>query len=178
MHRLLRAKDAEYAAKTQPGDGIRVVRALEVFFGQRRPFSLAQRDRRPAFLGEALIVGLNPSRPELRRRVEARVEGMLAQGLVEETRRALASVAETGRRPRPLGAIGYRQVAERLARGSLDPTGDRELLHAIVTATMQYAKRQMTYFRRQFEVEWFAEPDAALERAERWAENVETKRRE
>ena len=168
LHRLLCARDPEYAAKTQPSDRIRVVRALEVLFGQGRPFSTAHRDRRPAFGGEALIVGLHPSREELRKRVGTRVEGMLALGLVEETRRAIARVPAGAPLPRPLGAIGYREVAARLAQGPLDAKGDGELLRAIVTSTMQYAKRQMTYFRRQFEVEWFSDRDAALERVERW----------
>ena len=169
LFRLLAAKDPEYAAKTKATDRIRIVRALEVFFTQGRPYSRAQQDRRPAFEGEALIVGLHPTRDELRQRVSARVDRMLAQGLIEETRLALEGVAPGAALPRPLGAIGYREVVARLAEGPLDGRGDRELQHAIVTATMQYAKRQMTYFRRQFEVEWFSDRKAALERVERWA---------
>jgi tRNA dimethylallyltransferase len=178
LHRLLRARDPVYASKTRPEDRIRVVRALEVYFAQGRPFSRAQRDRRPAYEGEALIVGLRPSREDLRTAVEARVEAMLQNGLVDETRRALARVPEGRPRPRALGAIGYREVASRLAQDGLDSRGDRELQRAIVVSTMQYAKRQMTYFRRQFEVEWFPEREAAGERLERWADSAETKRPE
>jgi tRNA dimethylallyltransferase len=168
LHRLLTAKDPEYAQRTRPADRVRVVRALEVCFGSGRPFSQVQRERQPAYKGEALILGLHPSRADLRARVTERVDRMLARGLVEETRRAHAGVPEGRPIPRPLGAIGYREVMTRLASGPLDPSGDENLQRAIVTSTMQYAKRQMTYFRLQFDVEWFTESEGALERLARW----------
>jgi tRNA dimethylallyltransferase len=168
LHRLLSVRDPEYAAKTQPTDRIRIVRALEVCFTLGRPFSLVQRERKPAFAGETLMVGLNPGREELRGRVVDRVRRMLGNGLIQETERALAGLPTGLPRPRPLGAIGYREVAARLGVGPLPPAGDEELQRAIVISTMQYAKRQMTYFRRQFEVEWFAEEGAALARIGEW----------
>lgn len=168
MHRLLRHVDPEYAARTQPGDPVRIVRALEVFFATGRAFSAAQRDRRPAFEGDVLLVGLDPGRDELRRRIEVRVSRMLRSGLVTETRNVLEGVAPGARRPRALGSIGYREVVERLSEGALDERGDEKLQRAIVTATMQYAKRQMTYFRHQFEAEWFAEAAPALDRMASW----------
>lgn len=168
LHRLLAVKDPDYAARTQATDRVRIVRALEVCFASGRPFSHAQQDRRPAYTGEALIVGLHPSRDELRTRVTARVKKMLAQGLIEETRRILASLPEGSPVPRPLGAIGYRETVARLAAGGPAVGEDDELQRAIVTSTMQYAKRQMTYFRHQFDVEWFAESTAAAERVARW----------
>jgi tRNA dimethylallyltransferase len=168
LHRLLAVKDPAYATKTQPGDRVRLIRALEVFFALGQPFSAAQAGRKPAFSGEALVIGLAPDRAELRERVTARVRRMLDAGLVAETQRALQTGSEGGFAPRGLGAIGYRQVAERIARGQEVSEGDHEVVRDIVTATMQYAKRQMTYFRRQFEVEWFASPAAALDRMEEW----------
>ncbi len=168
LHRLLQARDPEYARKTQPTDRVRIVRALEVCFALGRPFSRAQQDRRPAYSGETLIAGLDPGRDELRSRVTARVKRMLADGLVEEVRSALASRPEGRPIPRPLGAIGYREAVARLASGAPEAGGDDKLQRAIVDSTMQYAKRQMTYFRRQFDVEWFAESSAAAERVTRW----------
>jgi tRNA dimethylallyltransferase len=94
---------------------------------------------------------------------------MFKDGLVDETKRALACARDTGSAPRALGAIGYRQVVARLAQGPLSSAGDSEVQRAIVISTMQYAKRQMTYFRHQFDVEWFTEKGAALDRIERWA---------
>lgn len=168
LHRLLAVRDPAYAAKTQPADRIRIVRALEVCLSLGRPFSQVQRERKPAFVGETLMVGLNPGREELRHRVLGRVRRMLENGLVQETERALAGLPEDLARPRPLGAIGYREVVARLAAGPLPAAGDDELQRVIVNSTMQYAKRQMTYFRRQFEVEWFAEEGAALARIGEW----------
>lgn len=170
LYRLLSAKDPEYAAKTQPSDRVRTVRALEVYFAMGRPFSRVQRERRPAIIGEVLLVGLNPGREEIRTRVTSRVAGMLRAGLVRETERALDRALDSGSVPRALGAIGYREVVGRLKAGTLHPQGDVELERAIVTSTMQYAKRQMTYFRHQFDVEWFAESDPALQRIEAWAQ--------
>lgn len=168
LHRLLERRDPAYAKGTKPSDLVRLVRALEVCFGQGRPFSSAQRERRPAYKGEALMIGLVVSREELRRRVTARVARMLADGLVEETRRIVSALPAGAPLPRSLGAIGYREVRARLAEGDLKPGGDEELQRAIVNSTMQYAKRQMTYFRRQFDVEWFAEKTAAVNRVEDW----------
>jgi len=169
LHRLLLAKDPAYAVRTQPEDRVRVIRALEACFVLGRPFSAAQGERQPAFSGEALLVGLRPTREELREKVTARVRGMLAAGLVAETRRVLEHSAHGASRPRALGAIGYREVVARLDQGPLSAEGDDDLQRAIVTSTMQYAKRQMTYFRRQFDVAWFAESEAALGRIEAWA---------
>ena len=168
LHRLLARRDPAYAARTKVSDGVRIVRALEVSFVLGRPFSGLQQERQPAFSGSTLIIGIELSRQELRQRVATRVDGMLADGLIEETRRALAGVPPGARAPRSLGSIGYREVTARLGQGPLPPQGDDELHRAIVTSTMQYAKRQMTYFRHQFQVEWFADRAAALARVENW----------
>lgn len=168
LHRLLAKLDPAYAARTQPKDRVRVIRALEVRFTLSRPFSEAQRDRRPAFTGDALLIGLDPGRDELRKRVAARVAGMFEAGLVEETRKALSLAAAGGFKPRALGAIGYREVAALLAGEGLTAHGEGEVLRDIVIATMQYAKRQMTYFRRQFAVEWFKTDREALGRIGAW----------
>lgn len=168
LHRLLMARDPAYAAKTQPADRVRVVRALEVFFSFGRPFSEVQAERKPAFSGKALLIGLDPGRDELRNRVTERVRRMFEAGLVEETRSALKTASDGGFSPRALGAIGYREVSASLADGRLLPHGESEVLRAIVIATMQYAKRQMTYFRRQFEVEWFDSEGAAMARIGTW----------
>jgi tRNA dimethylallyltransferase len=168
LHRLLTFLDSVYAARTQPLDRVRVVRALEVCFATGRPFSDVQRDRRPSFEGESLLIGLDPGRDALRERVVARVSRMMAEGLLEETAAAMEASRGAARPPRPLGAIGYREVAASLANAGPSAVPVDELQRAIVTATMQYAKRQMTYFRRQFEVEWFAEPSPALARIGAW----------
>jgi tRNA dimethylallyltransferase len=164
LHRLLEHVDPEYAARTQPADAIRVVRALEICFGQGRTFTEAQKGRVPAWTGETLVVGIDPDRLALRARVEARVAVMFARGLIEETKAARELSRECAKVPRVLQAIGYREVMARLDREPHLERADDELLRAIVNSTMQYAKRQMTYFRRQFAVEWFRSPADALAR--------------
>ena len=171
LHRLLAVKDPDYARRTNPADRVRIVRALEVCFALGRPFSRAQQERRPAYSGRALIVGIDPGRDALRVRVRERVKQMVETGLVEETRRALSSLPEGSPLPRSLGSIGYRETVLRLASGAGEAGEDDDLQRAIVTSTMQYAKRQRTYFRHQFDVEWFAESSAAGERVARWVEN-------
>ena len=169
LHRRLSFEDPEYARKTSPTDRIRIIRALEVVYGQRRSFTEAQADRVPAWSGETLIVGLDPGREMLRERVERRVRSMLDGGLIAETKSVLGAVRSGEKMPRALSSIGYREVVERLAANPDFDRPDLELQRAIVVSTMQYAKRQMTYFRRQFSVEWFREPAAALERIDAWS---------
>jgi tRNA dimethylallyltransferase len=131
----------------------RVIRALEVIRLTGRSFS-AQRARwsrpstaplRPApFFG-----GLTRSAEDLRERINARVDDMFRRGLVEETRQLLTRGLEENRTA--LQAIGYRQVVEHLR-------GERSLAETIALVklrTRQFAKRQMTWFRRQAQLTWF-----------------------
>jgi tRNA dimethylallyltransferase len=158
LHRLLRHVDPRAAARIEPNDLVRCVRALEVYRATRRPISAHQDAPTHPLSGFRLeLFGLDPPRELLRQRVEARTDAMLGAGLVEETRAVLA------RHPAGVPAlrgIGYRQ-AVRVLRGELDLEAARR---DIVTETMQYAKRQRTWFRRQVQVLW--RPAAAELRAE------------
>jgi tRNA dimethylallyltransferase len=87
---------------------------------------------------------------------------MLERGLVAEVRGVLERSG--GAVPRPLGAIGYRQAVSVL-RGELDLEAAER---SIVTETMRFAKRQMTWFRHQAEVAWYADADAAYAAAVTW----------
>ena len=91
----------------------------------------------------------------MRAAVETRTRQMLERGLLAEVEAALARSG--GSVPRPLGAIGYRQAVSVL-RGEMTL---EEAERSIVTETMRFAKRQMTWFRHQAQVAWFATPDAA-----------------
>jgi tRNA dimethylallyltransferase len=95
-----------------------------------------------------ILIGLRPDRDVLRARVEARVRAMFARGLVEEVRRLRL---EYGASVPAFKAIGYREVLLHLD-GAIDVEGARMLT---VQATTRYAKRQMTWFRREPEVLWF-----------------------
>ncbi len=109
-----------------------------------------------------LLVGLEPDRAWLRGVVEARTRAMLESGLLDEVQGLL----EQGYGPelRPLQAIGYREaVAVLQGRMSRE-----EAETAIVTATMRFAKRQMTWFRHQAEVTWFREAEEAYAAVMEW----------
>ncbi len=164
IHRWLWRVDPDAAARIEPNDLVRSVRALEVYAATRRPIS--QHHVAPADPLEGFAVrvfGLDLERGLLRRRIEARADAMLCAGLLDEVRGLL------GRYPaelRPFRAIGYRQAVA-VVRGELDlATARRDM----VTATMQYAKRQRTWFRHQADVEWFETAAAAREGIEAWLE--------
>ncbi len=139
----------------------RVIRALEVIRLTGKPFS-AQRatwSSSSTLNSQPLtLFGLKRTAADLHARINARVEEMFARGLVEETQRLLAMGLE--RNPTAMQAIGYRQVVEHLS-------GARSLAETVELVkikTRQFAKRQMTWFRRQLAVNWLsveAHEDAA-----------------
>jgi tRNA dimethylallyltransferase len=163
LHRLLGRVDREAAARIAPSDRVRVVRALEVFRATGRPISEAQRRGGTPLEGfRVLTVGLDPGRAGLRRAVEARTRRMLDGALLGEVRGLLARGYSPGLRP--LQAIGYRQAVA-VVHGTLSrEAAERE----IVTETMRFAKRQMTWFRHQAVVAWFAGEDEAAAAVGAW----------
>jgi len=165
LHRLLARVDAAAAARTNPNDRVRIVRALEVYWLTGRPITAHRgAGSRPLEGFKTFVLGLCPDRALLRAAVEARTRQMLEGGLLAEVETLLAAIG--GAVPRPLAAIGYRQ-AVRVVRGELDLV---QAERAIVTETMRFAKRQMTWFRHQAprDVAWFETPDAAHAAAVRW----------
>jgi tRNA dimethylallyltransferase len=163
VHRLLSHLDAATAARVEPKDRVRVVRALEVFFATGRPISRHREDGATPLTGfRVLTLGLAPERGVLKAAIERRTDAMLQSGLVDE----VAGLLARGLSPslRPLQAIGYRQaVAVVLGRASL---GEARL--EIVTETMRYAKRQMTWFRHQANTRWCGSAEEALEAIRAW----------
>ena len=129
----------------------RVVRAIEVIRLTNRPFSVQRsnwthgtRNTQHA----TAIIGLSRSIEDLRARIDARVDAMFARGLVDETRRLLERGLAQNKTA--MQALGYRQVVEHLR-------GERSLpetIELVKTRTRQFAKRQMTWFKRQLNVQW------------------------
>lgn len=169
LHRMLRRLDPAAAARIQPRDTQKIIRALEVRLLAGEPISAMQARGRRGLRGfRAVKIGLMPPREKLARRIEARVEKMFAGGLVEEARAALES-PDAGSPAVPLGALGYAQAVEAL-RGEI--TRD-EALRRAQAATRQYAKRQRTWFRREKDVEWFegfGDDPRVVERVASWLE--------
>jgi len=151
LHRLLRRLDRKAAARIHPRDTPKIIRAVEVRLLARQPMSAMLERGRVGLQGFRVFkVGLCPERKQLAQRINARAERMFAAGLLEETR-ALLERSEAAR-IKPLGALGYRQACAALG-------GDLSLEDAVretQAATRRYAKRQMTWFRREADITWFA----------------------
>jgi tRNA dimethylallyltransferase len=166
LHRLLARVDPGAAQRITSGDQVRVVRALEVYWLTGRPLTTHLRGPTVGLTGFSVkIVGLAPDRGLLRLAVERRTDEMWERGLLAEVRGLLAR--GYGPELRPLKAIGYRQAVA-VVEGRLSEAAAR---HDIVTETMRYAKRQMTWFRHQAVVSWHPGSEAALAEALRWEES-------
>ncbi|HEV2178120.1 MAG TPA: tRNA (adenosine(37)-N6)-dimethylallyltransferase MiaA [Terriglobia bacterium] len=151
LHRLLWRLDPTAAGRIHARDTQKTIRAVEVCLVARRPMSAMLGNGRTGLPGFRFHkIGLDPDRAALCDRINRRVEFMVESGWLEEVR-ALA-VRPDASKLKPLGALGYRQLAAAL-RGeiSLD-----EAVRATQAVTRQYAKRQMTWFRREPGIMWFA----------------------
>src|SRR5579864_133978 len=150
LYKLLRRLDPAGAEAIHPNDVSKLVRAIEICLASRaRMTDLWQKGRNPLEGFRILRVGLNPEREELYQRINLRAQRMFAQGLIEETGELISRYGESAR---PLASLGYKQAAQHL-RGKLD------LSQAVAMAQQahrNYAKRQMTWFRREPDVHWFA----------------------
>jgi len=148
LHRILRRLDPTAADRVHPNDLPKVVRALEVCLVARQPITAVwQKGREPLRGFRILRFGLDPDRNALYTRINRRAEEMFALGLVEETARLLSTYGEEAR---PLQAAGYRQILQ-LLRGEINR---KTALWAAQQAHRNYAKRQMTWFRREPGVHW------------------------
>ena len=151
LHQLLQRLDRESADELYPRDWPRVQRALEVRLQTGKPMS-EQKNRRPEpheSVHRLRIVVLNPPRAELYRLINERTELHFATGLVDEVKALLAQGVPAD--SNALGAHGYRRVVEYLQ-------GKRDLASAIEQTKQDvrnYAKRQLTWFRREPGASWF-----------------------
>jgi tRNA dimethylallyltransferase len=150
LHRLLRRFDREATAKIHPNDVPKVTRALEVCLLTRRPVSDLFREGRDALQGyRVLKLGLMPDRDALYQSLDARCAAMFASGLLDEVKGILA----LGYAPtcKPFESHGYKQALQ-LLNGELTP---KEALFYAQRNTRNYAKRQMTWFRKEADMAWF-----------------------
>ena len=161
LHRMLVRMDQKAAGRIHPRDTPKIIRALEVCLLARQPITdMHERGRRALEGFHVLKVGLNPHRTQLAERIARRTDEMFRAGLVGEVRDMLK--CHDAERIKPLGAIGYRE-ARSVLTGEMT---ESEAIRLVQTATRQYAKRQMTWFQREKDVEWFGGfgDDAAIER--------------
>lgn len=152
LHRILQRFDPATADRLPPRDWSRVQRALEVRLQTGKPLSAQQpaREEPPEAAGRLRIIALGPPRDELYERINRRAEQHFAAGLVDEVRELLDRGVPAD--SSALGAHGYRRVVEYLR-------GERTLESAIEQTKLDvrhYAKRQLTWLRREDGVEWLS----------------------
>jgi len=150
LHRLLARLDPVAAQRIAPRDTPKLVRAIEVCLLAGKPITEVHRAGRQRLEGFATVkVGLMPHRTALYHRIAQRVRIMFARGWLDEVEDLLArGVPATAR---PFAFIGYRELLAHCAGKISLP----EAMQAIERATRHYAKRQITWFRREPEVKWF-----------------------
>ncbi len=150
LHKVLSRLDLAAAEKIHPNDAPKLIRAIEVCLASRQKMSeLWQQGREPLTGFRIRRLGLDPERSELYARINQRALRMFEEGLIEETDRL---IAKYGIRARPLRSLGYKQVAQFL-RGELSR---EQAVQIVQQGHRNYAKRQMTWFRREPEVIWLA----------------------
>lgn len=171
LHRILSRLDRAAAAAIHSNDIPKIVRAIEVSLArgegdERRPMTEQWRKGRDRLEGYRILrLGLTPPRGELYERINLRAAAMFDRGLVEETERLMERY---GRECSALGTLGYSQAADLLV-GQLTR---EEAVAAAQQGHRNYAKRQMTWFRREPEMHWMAgagTDDAVVDEAMRLA---------
>ena len=147
----LERADPEAAGRIHPNDEKRTLRALEVYLATGK--TITQHDRDSRALPNRytpLTIALNfGERPWLWERIDRRVDHMMAQGLEKEVRGLLAS--GISRECTAMQAIGYKEIAAAIAEGRPAAEGAEE----VKLRSRQYAKRQLTWFRRNKQAYWF-----------------------
>ena len=148
LYARLRKADPATAARVDPRNGRRIVRALEILAQGERTHGAALPDA-PIPWRSATVIGLALARPALIERLDRRVERMWAAGMLEETARLREAGLERGTTARR--AIGYAQAFAQL-KGEL--TQD-EAISQTQALTRRYARRQVSWFKRYADVRWF-----------------------
>lgn len=151
LHRVLNRIDHKAASRIHVNDLPKLIRAIEVCLASRQKMTdMWNRGRDPLQGFRILRIGLNPGRSVLYERINQRAARMFNSGLVEETRRLMEKYGDSAR---PLGSLGYKQAVQFLRK----EIGLPAAIQAAQQAHRNYAKRQMTWFRREPDVVWLYE---------------------
>ena len=166
LHRILQRLDPAAAGKIHANDTPKLIRAIEVCLASRKKMTELWREhgREPLRGFRILRLGLDPDRQALYARINRRARLMFESGLVEETERLVAKYGGTAG---PLSSLGYRQALQFL-RGEISR---EQALEFAQQAHRNYAKRQMTWFRREPSVHWlqgFGDDPQIQQRAVDW----------
>jgi len=149
LHRILRKLDPVSAQKIAAADEQKLIRAVEVCVLAKQPLSRVHQSGRTPLAGwRAIKIGLSPRREELYQRIHDRTNAMLNLGWLDEVRALVESgVPENAK---PFDFIGYRELRKALR----DEMETEQARVAVQQATRRYAKRQLTWFRREAGVQW------------------------
>jgi tRNA dimethylallyltransferase len=149
LHEMLLRLDAQAARQISSADGQKLIRAIEICLLARKPLTEIHRAGRTPLTGWRILkIGLQPEREALYQRIHDRTAAMLEAGWLDEVSRLTSSwLPESAK---PLHFIGYRELRQHL-RGEITLDAARA---AIQQSTRQYAKRQLTWFRREKNVQW------------------------
>lgn len=153
LYEKLKEADSDAASKIHPNNVARIVRALEVYYLTNKPISAFQKEH--SFSEEpyeVMKIGLAVDRKSLYKGIEDRVDNMMQAGLVEEIRRLLAMGYSPG--IKTMCGLGYKEIIGYI-QGKY---GLSDAVMEIKKNTRRYAKRQMTWFRKEVDIRWFA-PD-------------------
>ena len=148
LHRILWRLDRAAAEKIHPNDAPKLIRAIEVCLASRQKMTRLWQQGRDPLRGFRMVrIGLDPDREALYRSINRRAQQMFEIGLLDETRRLRERY---GAAARPLTSLGYKQAVQ-LLQGEITR---EQALQAAQQAHRNYAKRQMTWFRREPAVNW------------------------
>jgi tRNA dimethylallyltransferase len=148
LWRILSRLDASAAQRIHANDEPKLIRAIEVCLQARRPMSEMWSQGRDPLTGYRVVkVGLDPERSALYERINERCRRMFDRGLIEETRMLWQRYGESAR---PLQSLGYRQALAYIR----EEMGLEEAIAAAQQGHRNYAKRQLTWFRREPDVDW------------------------
>jgi len=148
LHRILRRLDRAASEQIHANDTPKLIRAIEVCLASRQKMTeLWQQGRDPLRGFHILRLGLDPERNALYDRINRRAQDMFEGGLIEETQ---TLVQKYGANARPLASLGYKQAVQFLR----EELTREQALQSAQQAHRNYAKRQLTWFRREPEVKW------------------------
>jgi tRNA dimethylallyltransferase len=151
LHRLLKRLDSAAAARIEPRDTPKIIRAIEMRVLTGKPVAEIYGTGRTALQGYHVTkIGLQPERAALYSRIDARVHQMMQTGWPDEIKRLIARRISPG--AKPLQFIGYSELRRSL-EGRIS---EAEAITQTQQATRQYAKRQITWFRRESGVRWLS----------------------
>jgi len=159
LQEKLKTADPDYYAIVDKSNPQRIIRALEVFESTGRPFSSFRTSKRSKRPFEILALGLDMPREQLYDRINERVDLMISQGLVDEVRSLLPY-----RYVNALNTVGYSEIFDYLD-GKIDM---QTAIAAIKQNTRRFAKRQLTWFRKDKAIHWFTADGSLYENLDKF----------